>query len=45
MAKTQQPVSAYDDLLAMKKKERRKADFQRLLPLYLMMLPGLLQYL
>ena len=42
MAKTQQPVSAYDDLLAMKKKERRKADFQRLLPLYLMMLPGLL---
>ena len=42
MAKTQQPVSAYDDLLAMKKKERRKADFQRLLPLYLMLLPGLL---
>jgi len=42
MAKTKQPASAYDDLLALKKKERRKADFKRLLPLYLMMLPGLL---
>ena len=42
MAKTKQPVSAYDDLLATKKKEKRKADFKRLLPLYLMMLPGFL---
>ena len=34
-------ASQYDDLLKQKKKNKRKADFKRLLPLYLMMLPGL----
>ncbi len=35
-------TNEFNDLLALKKKEKRKADFKRILPLYLMMLPGLL---
>ena len=35
-------TNQYDDLLKMKQKEKRKADFKRIFPLYLMMLPGLL---
>ena len=38
-------ASQYDDLLKQKKKNKRKADFKRLLPLYLMMLPGLVYLL
>lgn len=34
--------SQYDDLLAKKKKASRKANFLNILPLYLMMLPGLI---
>lgn len=38
-------VSQYDGLLAEKKKIRRKAEFKNTLPLYLMMLPGLIYIL
>lgn len=34
--------SRYDGLLAARKKSRRKAEFKNTLPLYLMMLPGLI---
>lgn len=36
------PPSQYDGLLAEKKKLRRKAEFRNTLPLYFMMLPGLI---
>lgn len=35
-------VSQYNGLLAQKKRLRRRAEFKKLLPLYLMMLPGLI---
>ena len=35
-------TSQYDGLLAEKKKLRRRAEFRNTLPLYLMMLPGLI---
>ena len=35
-------ASQYDGLLAQKKKQRRRAEFRNTLPLYLMMLPGLI---
>lgn len=35
-------ASQYDGLLAKKKKSRRKAEFKNTLPLYFMMLPGLI---
>ena len=35
-------TSQYDGLLAEKKKLRRSAEFRNTLPLYLMMLPGLI---
>ena len=38
-------VSEYDDILAQKKKARRKAEFKSTLTLYLMMLPGLVYLL
>lgn len=39
---TPRSTSQYDDLLAKKKKESRKSNFLNILPLYLMMLPGLI---
>ena len=38
-------ASEYNDILAQKKKNRRKAEFKNTLPLYFMMLPGLLYIL
>ena len=38
-------ASQYDDLLKQKKKNKRKADFKRVLPRYLMILPGLVKLL
>ena len=35
-------TSEYDNLLALKKKEARKANILNVIPLYLMMLPGLI---
>ena len=34
-------VSEYDDLLVQRKKQKKREDRKRCLPLYLMMLPGL----
>ena len=43
MSKTVTPaVSEYDDLLAQRKKQKKREDRKRCLPLYLMMLPGLI---
>lgn len=42
---TQNSTSQYDGLLAEKKRLRRKAEFRNTLPLYLMMLPGLIYIL
>lgn len=39
---TKVDASEYDNLLKEKKKTKRIADFKRILPLYLMMLPGLI---
>lgn len=36
------PTSSYDDLLAYKKKANRVANIKRMIPLYLMMLPGII---
>ena len=41
MSKNSPTVSEYDGLLAAKKKARRREAFRRTLPLYLMMLPGI----
>ena len=41
MSKNSPTVSEYDGLLAAKKKARRKEAFRQTLPLYLMMLPGI----
>ena len=38
-------ASEYDDILAKKKKARRRAEFRSTLPLYFMMLPGLIYLL
>ena len=38
-------ASEYDDILAKKKKARRRAEFRSTLPLYFMMLPGLVYLL
>ena len=35
-------VSEYDDLLVQRKKQKKREDRKRCLPLYLMMLPGLI---
>ena len=35
-------VSEYDDILAQRKRIRKREDFKRYLPLYLMMVPGIL---
>ncbi len=41
MSKISPPATEYDGLLASKKKAKRKEAFRRTLPLYLMMLPGI----
>lgn len=47
MPKTTQaaPDTQYNDILAQKKKARRRAEFKATLPLYMMMLPGLIYLL